>query len=82
MTKDHGKSVKNDDQYEALRDEGASKEEAARIANADNPGEKGGKADPYEKWTRDEMYDKAAEIGIEGRSNMTKSQLKAALRSH
>lgn len=82
MTRRHGKSVKNDEQYEALRDDGASKEKAARIANARNPGEKGGKADPYEKWTRGEMYDKAAEIGIGGRSSMTKSQLKAALRSH
>lgn len=32
-TKDHGPSIKDDEQYEALRKEGMSKEKAARIAN-------------------------------------------------
>ncbi|KEZ79385.1 hypothetical protein [Salinisphaera hydrothermalis] len=82
MSRDHSKSVKNDDQYEALREEGASKEKAARIANADNPGKKGGKSDPYEDWTYDELYEKAQEVGIEDRSKMNKAQLKRALRSH
>jgi hypothetical protein len=31
--KDHGPSIKDDEQYEALRREGMSKEKAARIAN-------------------------------------------------
>ncbi|HET7313993.1 DUF7218 family protein [Salinisphaera sp.] len=82
MADDHGKAVKNDDQYEALREEGASKEKAARIANADNPGKKGGKADRYEAWTYDQLYEKAQEVGIEDRSKMDKAQLKRALRSH
>ena len=34
MTKDHGPSVKDDETYEALREDGASKQKAARIANA------------------------------------------------
>jgi hypothetical protein len=34
MAKDHGSSVKGRQTYEALRDDGASKEKAARIANA------------------------------------------------
>ena len=34
MAKDHGPSVKDDEQYEALRRQGESKEKAARIANA------------------------------------------------
>ena len=34
MTKDHGPQIKDDETYEALRDQGASKEKAARIANA------------------------------------------------
>ncbi len=79
---DHGKSIKNDEQYEALLDQGASKEKAARIANADNPGKKGGQADPYEDWTQDELYERAREIGIEGRSEMNKDDLKDALRHH
>lgn len=82
MTDDHSKSVKNDEQYEALREKGASKEKAARIANADKPGKKGGKADPYEDWSYDEVYAKAQQVGIDGRSEMNKAQLKRALRSH
>ena len=35
-------------QYEALRDRGACKEKAARIANADQPDRKGGKHDRYD----------------------------------
>jgi hypothetical protein len=34
MAKDHGTQIKNEDTYEALRDEGYSKEKSARIANA------------------------------------------------
>ena len=87
MTKDHGPSIKDDETYEALIDQGASKEKAARIANAQanadmDPGEKGGKAPPYEEWTKDDLYTRAQEIGIDGRSDMTKDELIAALRSH
>ena len=42
-TKDHGSSVKNDKQYEGLRDKGMSKERAAKIANTPNASSKGGK---------------------------------------
>ena len=79
---DHGKSIKNEAQYEALREQGASKEKAARIANADNPGKKGGQADPYEQWTLEALYERAQEIGIDGRSGMNKDQLIRALREH
>ena len=44
MAKDHGPSIKDDKQYEALRDKGMSKERAARIANDPDSSEKGGKA--------------------------------------
>ena len=79
-------SIKDEDTYEALRDKGMSKEKAARIANAQanddmSPSEKGGKAPPYEEWTKDDLYDRAQEIGIEGRSDMTKDELIEALRS-
>ncbi|MBO6603614.1 Rho termination factor N-terminal domain-containing protein [Rhodophyticola porphyridii] len=87
MSKDHGKSIKDDDTYEALRDKGMSKEKAARIANAQasddmDPSKKGGKAPPYEEWTREELYDRAQEIGIDGRSDMSKDELIEALRNH
>jgi len=85
MAKDHGPSVKDDEQYEALRREGASKEKAARIANAGDrseTGRKGGESEAYEEWTVDELQDKAAEVGIEGRSEMNKDELIDALRNH
>lgn len=85
MTKDHGPSIKNDDAYESLRDEGYDKSKAAAIANAmenddQNPSVKGGKAPPYEDWTKDELYSRAQELDIQGRSDMTKDELIAALR--
>lgn len=82
MAKDHGSSIKNDEQYEELRDEGMSKSKAARIANDPKSGKKGGKADKYEERTREELYEKAQEIGIEGRSEMDKDELIKALRNH
>jgi len=86
MAKDHGSSVKDDKTYEALRDEGASKEKAARIANAkaggENVSEKGGHSESYEDRTVDELQERAKEIGIEGRSDMSKSELIDALRNH
>ncbi|MEM9795609.1 MAG: Rho termination factor [Pseudomonadota bacterium] len=86
MAKDHGSSIKDDATYEALREDGMSKEKAARIANAkaagDEPSKAGGKAPPYEDWTKDELYERAQEIGIDGRSDMDKGALIEALRSH
>ena len=81
MAKDHGPSIKNDEQYEELREEGMSKEKAARIANDPNSGKKGGKAEKYEERTKEELYKKAKELDIEGRSEMTKEQLIKALRN-
>jgi hypothetical protein len=43
MAKDHGPSVKNDKQYEGLRDKGMSKSRAAAIANSPGASERGGK---------------------------------------
>lgn len=88
MVKSHGKQVKDDRQYEALRREGASKEKAARIANASaktsrsQTGKKGGKSPKYEDWNKNELYNKAKEVGIEGRSQMDKHELANALRNH
>jgi len=73
--------IKNEEQYEALRDKGMSKAKAARIANTPDSGKKGGKAKKYEDQSKQELYDKAKEVGIEGRSKMSKDELIKALRN-
>jgi Rho termination factor, N-terminal domain len=75
-------SIKNEDQYEALRYKGHSQEKAARIANTPNAGKKGGKASPYEDWTKDALYEQAKNVGLEGRSKMNKKELIYALRNN
>lgn len=87
MVKNHGNQIKDDRTYEALREQGASKEKAARIANAranprQHPSSKGGKAPKYEDWTVKDLKKRAGEIGIEGRSGMKKAELIDALRHH
>jgi len=78
--KDSRPRIKNEEQYEALRDKGYSKEKSARIANSDGAEHRGGKAKKYEDRTKQSLYDEAKKVGIEGRSKMTKAQLAYALR--
>lgn len=87
-TKDHGPQIKDDELYERLREEGESKEKAARIANQANlegrssVAKKGGESKRYEDWTKDDLYERAQEIGIDNRSKMNKDELISALRNH
>ncbi len=76
--------IKDEEQYKALRDQGMSKEKAARIANSSKKktGKKGGKSAKYEEWSKGDLYGKAKEVGIEGRSKMKKDELIDALRNH
>ena len=84
MAKDHGPSVKDPEQYEKLREKGESKEKAARIANTDrqSAGKKGGQSGSYEDWSKEDLQQRAKEIGVEGRSKMDKGELIDALRDH
>ncbi|WP_167006519.1 Rho termination factor N-terminal domain-containing protein [Mumia sp. ZJ430] len=85
--KSSGPSVKDKELYEELRGEGNSKQKSARIANAAaaqgraKVGRKGGKAGDYDDWSKSDLYARAKEIGIDGRSSMTKSELISALRN-
>jgi hypothetical protein len=81
-------SIKDEEVYEAVRRDGASKEKAARIANAaaargrSKVGAKGGRGGDYEDRTKDDLLKQARKVGIEGRSKMSKSELIKALRNH
>jgi len=84
----HGPSIKDPEVYDAVRASGGSKEKAARIANQaaregrSSVGRRGGKNEDYEERTTAELRARAREIGISGRSKMTKRELIDALRSH
>lgn len=80
--------IKDEEVYEAVREDGASKEKAARIANAANRdgrsevGERGGESGSYEDWTVEELKDRARELDLEGYSDLKKDELIKKLRNH
>ena len=80
--------IKDEKQYQKLREQGDSKEKSARIANASagrgrrKVAAKGGKGGSYQDWAKTDLVKKAREIGIKGRSSMSKDQLIKALRNH
>jgi hypothetical protein len=81
-------SLKDPELYEKLRDDGASKEKAARISNAaanrgrSAVGRKGGTSGDYEDWTVEQLRRRAKELGLTGYSGKRKSELISALRNH
>jgi len=86
MPQQDAPALKDEKTYQALRDDGYSKEAAARISNAKanesmHPSKKGGTSPSYEDWTKEDLYDRAQELGIESRSDMTKAELVSALRN-
>ena len=80
--------IKDEELYESLREDGASKEKAARIANAaaaegrSKVGERGGEAKDYEDRTVAELRQRARELDIKGYSNLPKDELIEELRNH
>ena len=81
-------SLKNPDMYEDLRDDGASKEKAARISNAaaaegkSTVGKRGGESGSYDDWSVEDLKKRAKELDLEGYSDKNKSELIKALRNH
>ncbi len=80
--------ITDEKRYQKLREQGESREKSARIANAvagssaRQVGRKGGKSASYDDWTKQDLVQRAKEIGIKGRSTMRKAELIKALRDH
>jgi activator of HSP90 ATPase len=81
-------SINDEKTYQKVREQGASKEKAARIANASagqgrsKVSRRGGKSGSYDDMSMDELYQRAKKVGISGRSSMSKKELVDALRNH
>lgn len=81
-------SIKDEKLYEELRDEGNSKEKAARISNAAAArgrsivGRAGGESGSYDDWTLDDLRSRAKELGIKGYSDKNKRELIGMLRNY
>jgi hypothetical protein len=80
--------IKDEKMYTELRKKGESKEKSARIANAaagssrGRVAKRGGSSPSYPDWSKEDLVRRARELGISGRSSMSKSQLVSALRNH
>jgi hypothetical protein len=80
-------SIKNPEVYDALREDGASEEKAARISNAitrdgaQAVGSRGGHAGSYEDWTVPQLQQRAKDLGLEGYSGLNKKDLITLLRN-
>lgn len=80
--------LKDPELYEKLRDDGASKEKAARISNAaardgrNAVGRRGGKSGDYDDWTVKRLRERAKELGLTGYSGKRKAELIRMLREH
>ncbi|MGO4105539.1 Rho termination factor N-terminal domain-containing protein [Leifsonia sp. YAF41] len=80
--------LKDPELYETLREEGASKEKAARISNAaakegrSEIGRRGGESGDYDDWTVPALKKRAKELGLSGYSRKRKGELIEQLRSH
>lgn len=88
MPKGRGSNLKDRELYEELREDGASKEKAARISNAaasqgrKKVGSRGANAQDYDERTVPELRKRAKELGLKGYSGKKKSELISMLRNH
>lgn len=72
-----------EDRIEAETGAAADKVVKAADAGVAETGQTGASrpSGPYENWTKDELYERAQDLDIDGRSNMSKNELVEALRS-
>ncbi|MCU1523314.1 MAG: Rho termination factor [Microbacteriaceae bacterium] len=88
MPGERNSRLKDPKLYEELREDGASKEKAARISNAaakkgrSAVGKKGGESGDYDDWSVPDLRRRAKELGLSGYSGKRKSELITALRGH
>ena len=74
-----GQARAQGDQASARLDEIADRTARRATAAVDTSPSSG---TPYEEWTKSELYERAQELDIDGRSGMSKPQLIRALRAH
>jgi hypothetical protein len=92
--KDPGPRIKDKDLYERLRGAGVSRKISTRVANSTariansaakvsrkKAAKRGGAARSYDDWKVPDLRRRAKQVGIAGRSAMTKKQLIKALRA-
>ena len=77
---DHLEPVGDDERYGPSRDD-VPDEEPAPISSSPDGSASDREPVPYEQWSKAELYERAQQIGIVGRSSMSKSELITALRS-
>jgi hypothetical protein len=87
MPQNRTNSLKDPELYEELRNDGNSKQKAARISNAaaargrSAVGKKGGKSGDYEDWSVDDLRGRAKELGMSGYTKLKKSELVTKIRN-
>lgn len=80
VTRDAGKSVADESAAASIRIVDTADRELNRLSDDLTPHL--GRGTRYEDWTRADLYERASELDIPGRSGMTKRQLISALRAH
>ncbi len=77
------KAGKVEDRVEAKAGDAADKMVKAADAGVAETGRTGANrpSGPYQSWTKEELYERAQELDLDGRSGMSKNQLIKALRS-
>jgi len=74
--------INNKEHYETLVQKAFSMEKSDDILKNSPSGETGERVRPYEEWTKEELYQQARKVGVEGRSYMNKRNLIKSLRNN